>query len=82
MTKQKVKVKIMKPHFTVIVTQLLCGTFYLALASKDYTKEPNLLECENGTMLSQNICLPSSYLEGEVSVHSALSIWEINFENL
>ena len=72
----------MKPHCMIIVTQLFCGTFYVTLASKDYTREPNLLDCENGTLLSQNICIPSSYLEGEVPEKPTVVTTRVEINNI
>ena len=72
----------MKPHSIAIVTQLFFGTFYVTLASKDYTKERNLLNCENGTLLSQNICIPSSYLEGEVPEKPTVVTTRVEINNI
>ena len=70
----------MKNCYFYITVVLFCTNTTLNLANKTSRDSGRSLNCENGSLLSQNICLPRSYLEGEVPEKPTIvgTIIEIN----
>ena len=65
-----------------LVSLFVYSNLHLIQAVETLVKSENHLDCNNGTLLSQNICLPSGYLEGEVPEKPTIVTTRIEINNI
>ena len=68
--------------FINLISLLVCDILHLTKAVESLVNSENLLDCNNGILLSQNICLPSGYLEGEVPEKPTIVTTRIEINNI
>ena len=68
--------------FVNVILIVVYTSIDLSQAVENLMKHENTLNCDNGTLLSLNICLPSGYLEGEVPAKPTMLTTRIEINNI